>query len=59
MNQFPRMHRLPPYVFAVVGDLNMQMHRQNIDIVDMGIGTLICPPRNSSWTNSWKPPARP
>ena len=38
MHQFPRMHRLPPYVFAVVGDLKMQMRRQNIDIVDMGMG---------------------
>ncbi|CAK7069039.1 MAG: Glutamate-pyruvate aminotransferase AlaC [Desulfovibrio sp.] len=38
MTQFPRMHRLPPYVFAVVGDLKMQMRRQNIDIVDMGMG---------------------
>lgn len=38
MNEFPRMHRLPPYVFAVVGDLKMQMRRQNIDIVDMSMG---------------------
>lgn len=38
MSQFPRMHRLPPYVFAVVGDLKMHMRRQNIDIVDMGMG---------------------
>lgn len=38
MSQFPRMHRLPPYVFAVVGDLKMQLRRQNIDIIDMGMG---------------------
>jgi alanine-synthesizing transaminase len=38
MNQFPRMHRLPPYVFAVVTDLKMQLRRQNIDIVDLGMG---------------------
>jgi alanine-synthesizing transaminase len=38
MSQFPRMHRLPPYVFAVVGDLKMQLRRQNVDIVDMGMG---------------------
>lgn len=38
MSQFPRMHRLPPYVFAVVGDLKMQLRRQNVDIVDMSMG---------------------
>ena len=38
MTQFPRMHRLPPYVFAVVGDLKMQLRRQNVDIIDMGMG---------------------
>lgn len=32
------MHRLPPYVFAVVGDLKMQLRRQNVDIIDMGMG---------------------
>ncbi len=32
------MHRLPPYVFAVVGDLKMRLRRQNIDIVDFGMG---------------------
>lgn len=38
MSDFPRMHRLPPYVFSVVGDLKMQLRRQNIDIVDMSMG---------------------
>jgi alanine-synthesizing transaminase len=38
MIQFPRMHRLPPYVFAVVNDLKMQLRRQNVDIVDFGMG---------------------
>lgn len=38
MNQFPRMHRLPPYVFAVTTELKMQLRRQNIDIVDFGMG---------------------
>ncbi|MCL1939658.1 MAG: aminotransferase class I/II-fold pyridoxal phosphate-dependent enzyme [Desulfovibrionaceae bacterium] len=38
MTQFPRMHRLPPYVFAVVSDLKMQLRRQNVDIVDFGMG---------------------
>jgi alanine-synthesizing transaminase len=38
MEQFPRMHRLPPYVFAVVNDLKMQMRRQGEDIIDLGMG---------------------
>ena len=38
MSDFPRMLRLPPYVFAVVGDLKMQLRRQNIDIVDFSMG---------------------
>ncbi len=36
--KFPRVRRLPPYVFAQVNELKMQMRRQNIDIVDMGMG---------------------
>jgi alanine-synthesizing transaminase len=32
------MHRLPPYVFAVVTDLKMQLRHQNVDIVDLGMG---------------------
>ncbi|MDR2076707.1 MAG: aminotransferase class I/II-fold pyridoxal phosphate-dependent enzyme [Desulfovibrio sp.] len=38
MDQFPRMHRLPPYVFAVVNALKDQLRRQNVDIVDFGMG---------------------
>lgn len=38
MNQFPRVHRLPPYVFAVVNDLKMKLRRQGVDIVDFGMG---------------------
>ncbi len=37
-NSFPRMHRLPPYVFSVVGELKMQLRRQDIDIIDMSMG---------------------
>lgn len=36
--QFPKMQRLPPYVFAMVNDLKMQMRRQDEDIVDLGMG---------------------
>ncbi|MFW6315091.1 MAG: alanine transaminase, partial [Desulfohalobiaceae bacterium] len=38
MDMFPRMRRLPPYVFAVVNDLKMQLRRQGADIVDLGMG---------------------
>lgn len=38
MSQFPRMHRLPPYVFAVVNELKMQLRHQGVDIVDLGMG---------------------
>ena len=43
MEEFSRIQRLPPYVFAVVGDLKMKLRRQNI------------PPRRTSWTSWWKP----
>ncbi|WP_027370021.1 aminotransferase class I/II-fold pyridoxal phosphate-dependent enzyme [Desulfovermiculus halophilus] len=38
MHQFPRMQRLPPYVFAVVNDLKMELRRKGDDIVDLGMG---------------------
>ena len=38
MHQFSRMQRLPPYVFAVVNDLKMELRRQGEDIVDLGMG---------------------
>lgn len=38
MEQFPRVQRLPPYVFAVINDLKMKMRRDGIDIVDFGMG---------------------
>ncbi|MDR2745083.1 MAG: aminotransferase class I/II-fold pyridoxal phosphate-dependent enzyme [Desulfovibrio sp.] len=38
MEEFSRIQRLPPYVFAVVGELKMQLRRQNIDIVDFSMG---------------------
>ncbi|MBG0777106.1 MAG: aminotransferase class I/II-fold pyridoxal phosphate-dependent enzyme [Desulfovibrionaceae bacterium] len=36
--KFSRMQRLPPYVFAVVNQLKMQMRRQNTDVIDLGMG---------------------
>jgi len=38
MQEFRRMKRLPPYVFAVVNDLKMELRRQGEDIIDLGMG---------------------
>lgn len=38
MEEFSRIQRLPPYVFATVGELKMKLRRQNIDIVDFSMG---------------------
>ncbi len=38
MQEFRRMKRLPPYVFAVVNDLKMEARRRGEDIVDLGMG---------------------
>ena len=39
MNQdFPRIARLPPYVFNIVNDLKMQERHRGEDIVDFGMG---------------------
>ena len=45
MEDFSRIRRLPPYVFALVGDLKMRLRRQNIDIVDFSMGNRIFPRR--------------
>ncbi len=38
MEEFPRIKRLPPYVFAVVTDLKSRMRRAGEDIIDLGMG---------------------
>jgi len=38
MAEFTRINRLPPYVFAIVNELKMQLRRQGEDIVDLGMG---------------------
>ncbi len=38
MAVFERINRLPPYVFAIVNELKMQMRRQGEDIIDLGMG---------------------
>jgi len=36
--EFPRIKRLPPYVFNIVNDLKMAARRRGEDIVDFGMG---------------------
>ncbi|MCF8720761.1 alanine transaminase [Nitrospina gracilis] len=38
MNEFPRIQRLPPYVFNIVGELKLQARRRGEDIIDFGMG---------------------
>ena len=38
MSDFPRIDRLPPYVFAEVNDLKMKARRRGEDIIDLGMG---------------------
>ena len=35
---FPRIKRLPPYVFNIVGDLKQKARRAGEDIIDFGMG---------------------
>ena len=37
-SQFPRMTRLPPYVFGIVNQLKMEARRRGEDIIDLGMG---------------------
>lgn len=38
MNQFARLDRLPPYVFATVNNIKMEARRAGEDIIDLGMG---------------------
>ncbi len=38
MDDFPRIKRLPPYVFNIIGDLKMAARRRGEDIIDFGMG---------------------
>ena len=44
--EFPRIKRLPPYVFNVIGDLCLKARRAGDDIIDFGMGNpdLATPP---------------
>ncbi len=41
---FPRIRRLPPYVFAVVNELKHKLRREGEDIIDLGMGNPTTPP---------------
>jgi len=36
--EFPRMKRLPPYVFSTVDAMKMEARRAGEDIIDLGMG---------------------
>ncbi|MFZ9757225.1 MAG: alanine transaminase, partial [Burkholderiaceae bacterium] len=38
MKPFPRIERLPPYVFNITGELKMAARRRGEDIIDMSMG---------------------
>ena len=38
MREFPRIKRLPPYVFNITGELKMAARRRGEDIIDMSMG---------------------
>lgn len=38
MEQFPRIKRLPPYVFNIVNELKAQARKRGEDIIDFGMG---------------------
>ncbi len=43
---FPRVSRLPKYVFAMVNELKYKLRREGEDIVDLGMGNPDIPPAN-------------
>jgi alanine-synthesizing transaminase len=43
-NEFPRIRRLPPYVFAIVNELKMEQRRRGEDVIDFGMGNPDRPP---------------
>lgn len=38
MEEFPRIRRLPPYVFASINELKLKARREGEDIIDLGMG---------------------
>jgi len=37
-NEFPRIQRLPPYIFSITNDLKVAARRRGEDIIDFGMG---------------------
>ncbi|ACD67049.1 MAG TPA: alanine transaminase [Sulfurihydrogenibium sp.] len=44
VEEFPRIKRLPQYVFAVVNDLKARLRKEGEDIIDLGMGNPDLPP---------------
>src|SRR5207248_92187 len=40
MDDFYRIKRLPPYVFAIVNDLKTKPRARGVDVIDLGMGNL-------------------
>ena len=38
MEEFPRMKRLPPYIFSTINEMKMKARRRGEDIIDLGMG---------------------
>jgi alanine-synthesizing transaminase len=41
--EFPRIERLPPYVFNIIGDLKLAARRAGEDVIDLGMGNPDAP----------------
>ncbi|MEO6028858.1 MAG: alanine transaminase [Candidatus Binatia bacterium] len=41
--EFPRIKRLPPYVFNIIGDLKLAARRAGEDVIDLGMGNPDAP----------------
>ncbi|MBW2204104.1 MAG: alanine transaminase, partial [Deltaproteobacteria bacterium] len=46
MQEFRRMSRLPPYVFATVNKIKMDARHRGEDIIDLGMGNPDIPTPN-------------
>lgn len=44
IEEFPRIKRLPQYVFSVVNDLKARLRKEGEDIIDLGMGNPDLPP---------------
>ena len=69
MREFGRMKRLPPYLFAVINNIKMELRRKGEDIIDLGMGNPDIPtpkhivdkliesaqkPHNHRYSASWE-----